>query len=374
MKKVCIYCQTWESGGIEAFLNNILQHMDLSNLQIDIVMDVLKESVFTGGLRALGITFRELSGSQRNLIQNYRRFAKLLNEQDYDVLHLNVFQALPLAYLSLAKRKGILLRIAHSHNTMLRKSRTRLLKLGVHKLASCFFAKYASDLWACSSDAAKFMFPAALLGERKFQFIPNGIDLCRFQFDAVEREKIRKQLHLEKAFVIGNVGRFCFQKNQSFLLDIFAQVYAQDASARLLLVGEGEMLAKLKERAERLFISNAVIFYGITPHVEKLLWAMDVFVFPSVFEGLGIVAIEAQAAMLPTICSDGVPREALSSNLARQIPLAAPAEQWAQTILAVRNRPSGSNSVEQLMDNGFDIRQVSSSIEKIYLSEIRAEK
>ena len=126
MRRICIYCQTWESGGIEAFINNILQHMDLSELEIDVVVDSLKGSVFTKRLETLGITFHELSGSQRRLIQNYRLFARLLDERKYDVIHLNVFQALPLAYLSLAKNRGIPIRIAHSHNTMLRRSKTRL--------------------------------------------------------------------------------------------------------------------------------------------------------------------------------------------------------------------------------------------------------
>lgn len=371
MRRVCIYCQTWESGGIEAFLNNILQHMDLAELQVDIVADSLKESVFTDGLKLRGITFRELSGSSRALMQNYRCFAKLLDKQRYDVIHLNVFQALSLAFLPLARRKGVPIRIAHSHNTMLRQSRTRQLKLGIHSLAKQLFARDATELWTCSDAAARFMFPAALLSERGYRFIPNGIDLRRFQLDEGEREKIRKQLGLEKAFVLGNVGRLCYQKNQSFLLDVFARVYAQDASARLLLVGEGEALAKLKEKAVRRSLSDKVIFYGTTPRVERLLWAMDVFVFPSVFEGLGIAAIEAQAAGLPTICSDGVPREALASSLAQQIPLAAPVEQWAQAIFAARCRPAVPDPVEQLVASGFDIGQVSSGIESIYRSEIQ---
>ena len=106
MRRICIYCQTWESGGIEAFINNILQHMDLSELEIDVVVDSLKGSVFTKRLETLGITFHELSGSQRRLIQNYRLFARLLDERKYDVIHLNVFQALPLAYLSLVLAPG----------------------------------------------------------------------------------------------------------------------------------------------------------------------------------------------------------------------------------------------------------------------------
>lgn len=362
MKRICIYCQTWESGGIEAFINNILWHMDLSDLEIDIVVEVLKESVFTKNIEKVGVKFYELSGSQKKRIKNYLLFRKLIDQQKYDVIHLNVFQALPLIYLLPAKRKNIPIRIAHSHNTMLRNNWARMLKMGIHKLASGLFAKDATDLWACSADAAKFMFPNALLKKKAYCFIPNGIDLRRFQFNAVERKNVRKQLQLENAFVVGNVGRLCFQKNQSFLIDIFAQVYAEDTSARLLLIGEGEKLMELKEKAARLSIINAVIFYGTAFHVEKLLWAMDVFIFPSIFEGLGIAAIEAQAAGLPTICSDRVPKEALASSLALQIPLNAPIDQWRTAIIRAQNKRIDIDAVKQLEANGFDIDAVSTNI------------
>lgn len=369
MKKVCVYCQTWESGGIESFLNNVLQHMDLSGLQIDIVADVLKKSVFTEPLRRRGVRFFELSGSPRAVIQNYRRMAKLLREQDYDVLHLNVFQALPLAFLPLAKGNGILRRIAHSHNTMLRSSRTRPLKLGVHRLAKRLFAKDATDLWACSGAAAEFMFPSALLRKNGYRFIPNGIDLHRFRFDAAEREKVRKQLHLEQSFVIGNVGRFCVQKNQGFLLDVFAQVHAQDTSARLLLVGEGETLAELKESAEQRALSGVVIFYGTTPHVEKLLWAMDVFVLPSLFEGLPVAGIEAQASGVPVVCSDSVPGQAWVLDRVRALPLGAGVEAWADAVLALAGTPRTGEEAGQVRAAGFDITNTALQIETLYRGE-----
>jgi len=362
MKRVCIYCQTWESGGIESFINNILWHMNLSDLKIDIVVEVLKESVFTKDIETLGITFHELSGSQKKRIKNYLLFTKLLNEQKYDVIHLNIFQALPLIYLLEAKRKSIPVRIAHSHNTMLRHNRTRMLKMGIHRFASYLFAKNATDLWACSADAAKFMFPTMLLRKKTYQFIPNGIDLQRFQFNEAERRNIRKQLQLENTFVVGNVGRLCRQKNQSFLIDVFAQIHAENASARLLLIGEGEALTELKQKVARLSITDAVIFYGTTFHVEKLLWAMDVFVFPSIFEGLGIATIEAQAAGLPTICSDRIPKEALASSLALQIPLDAPADLWRTAIVHAQNRRVNINVVKQLEAKGFNINTVSANI------------
>lgn len=365
MRRICIYCQTWESGGIEAFINNILQHMDLSELEIDVVVDSLKGSVFTKRLETLGITFHELSGSQRRLIQNYRLFARLLDERKYDVIHLNVFQALPLAYLSLAKNRGIPIRIAHSHNTMLRRSKTRLLKMGMHRIAKSIFARKATDFWACSAAAAKFMFPKSLLLNPEYQVILNGIDMQRFHFNAEGRELARKRLKIEGAFVVGNVGRLCFQKNQSFLLDIFARVHEDIPSARLLLIGEGEDLAELKEKAMRLQINDNVIFYGTTGCVEELLWAMDVFVFPSVFEGFGIVAIEAQAAGLPTICSDRVPQEVFASSLSQRVPLNASTEQWAKEICA-RQVDRREDACADLCKKGFDIYSVTKTVYETY--------
>ena len=191
MRRICIYCPTWESGGIEAFISNIIQHMDLSNLEIDIVVDTLKNSVFTERVESLGIAIKELSGKQRAVFQNYRLLSKLMDERKYDVLHLNVFQALPMAYLLLAKQKEISLRIVHSHNTMLRKSKTYHLKMAIHRLARLLFTKNATDLWSCSSIAADFMFNKPQIKERKIQFIPNGIDLQRFQFCQEKRDILR---------------------------------------------------------------------------------------------------------------------------------------------------------------------------------------
>ena len=336
MKRICIYCPTWESGGIEAFISNIIQHMDLSGLEIDIVVDKLKNSVFTEKVESLGIVFKELSGKQRAVFQNYRLLSKLMDERKYDVLHLNVFQALPMAYLLLAKQKGIPLRIAHSHNTMLRKSKTYHLKIAIHCLARLLFTKNATDLWSCSSIAAGFMFNKTQIREKKIQFIPNGIDLQRFQFCQEKRDTLRTKLKLENAFVIGNIGRLCEQKNQSFLLDVFAQIYRGEKLSRLLLVGEGDALVELKKKAVRLGISEHVTFYGTSEHVEELLWAMDVFAFPSRFEGLGIVAVEAQAAGLPVVCSEQVPEEAIVSYAIR-LPLDK-VDIWSEALIQQKGK------------------------------------
>lgn len=365
--KVCCFCEKWESGGIESFLSNVLLHMDAEAVQVDIVVAELSESIFIRPLQKYGVRFVELSGKQQQLWKNHRMFRELLRLEKYDAVHLNIFHGLSLYYAYLAKREGIPVRIAHSHNTALRKSGTRVLKQMIHCASKELFTGSATDLWACSEAAAKFLFSPNALKKREFKFIPNGIDVERFRFDAAVREQVRKELGLDGKFVIGNTGRLCYQKNQDFLLDIFAGVIRRRPESRLLLIGEGEAEADLRQKAERLGISDAVIFYGTSARIGQLLWAMDVFVFPSRFEGLGIAAVEAQAAGLPVLCSEHVPHEACVTPQFQSLPLDNGAEQWAEMLLESGDAHiDRAESAAVVQGAGFDILNVSAWIEASY--------
>lgn len=340
--------------------------MDLTGLEIDLVAACLKESVFTEGLRCRGIRFCELSGNIRNLKANFRMFSDLLRERNYDAVHLNLYQGLSLYYAVLAEKAGVPIRIAHSHNTALRKSSGRALKLLLHKAGRAMFTRAATELWACSSAAAEFLFDPQVMEERGYRFIPNGIETQRFRFDPVVREQVRAELGLMNSFVIGNVGRLCYQKNQDFLLDVFAEVLKRKPDSRLLLVGEGEDEDKLKKKAQRLGLAEKVLFYGTTDRVERLYWAIDVFAFPSRFEGLGIAAVEAQAAGLPVVCSEQVPEEALLTVTTFCVE-ENDALSWANKLL--------SFSVIAVRENGtegcqvFEVMRTAKEIRKIYMLE-----
>ena len=158
MKRICCFCESWESGGIESFLASVYTHADLSELEIDIVTSKLLDSVFTARLEKLGIRFYQLSGSQRRLLTNHAMFRRLLRERHYDVLHINAFQSLSLYYAKLAMQAGVPVRIAHSHNTALRKSPLRWAKMLLHRMGRQYLGRYATALWACSRDAANFLF------------------------------------------------------------------------------------------------------------------------------------------------------------------------------------------------------------------------
>lgn len=362
-KRICVFCERWESGGIESFLCNVLLRMDLTGLEVDLVAAQLDASPFVQPLEAHGVHFHELSGNRKNLIENRRMFQARLRERQYDVVYLNVFQGMSLHYAYLAKQAGVPVRIAHSHNTDLRQCRTRAIKLWLHHHYSKRYAKDATAFWACSQGAATFMFPPAQLQAQGYTFIPNGIDTQRFQFNSTGREAVRQELGLSDCFVIGNIGRLCYQKNQTFLLDVLAEAIKLHPNCRLLLVGEGDDRRALEEKARALGLADYVIFYGTTNQPELLYWAMDVFAFPSLFEGLGIVAVEAQAAGLPVVCSEHVPQEAHVTTSIARTPLHSGAVGWAERLLSIEKNPDQASFADVVRNAGFDVSCVVKELE-----------
>ena len=367
-RRICIFCETWESGGIESFLRQALLHMDRSELEIDLVCAVLRRSIFTAPLEAAGVSFTELSGSLWDLRTNRRRFLRLLRERRYDVLHLNVYEGFSLYYARLAREAGVPVRIVHSHNAALRKSPLKPLKLLLHELGRRLFCREATELWACSASAARFLFPAGERARRGWRFIPNGIDAERFRFRQEERDRVRRELGLEGRFVVGSVGRLCYQKNQELLLEAIAGFRRGDFL--LLVVGEGKNRAGLEERAAMLDLSRKVMFYGLSKRVEELYWAMDVFAFPSRFEGLGIAAVEAQAAGLPVLCSDRVPPEACICGNVQRLPLKA--SLWSETLARLSPPKDRDRGYEEVCRAGFRIRDTARLLLDAYRGSERA--
>ena len=367
-KRICCFCEKWESGGIESFLHNILMHMDLTAMEVDIVAAKLSDSVFSTPLKEKGVQFFELSGNPNNLVVNHSKFRRLLKEREYDVVHVNAFHGLSLKYLDLARKANVPVRIAHSHGTGLRESRTKKLKLMAHAFGSDFYAGSATHIWACSRKAAEFLYSMDMLIEDGYGFVPNGIDTERFRFDATSRAFVREELGLFDELLVGTVGRLSQEKNQEFLLDVFSEIHKQEPNSRLLLVGDGDKRESLQNKAKKLGIESQVIFFGATTAVEKMLCAMDVFVFPSFMEGLGISAVEAQANGLPVLCSDCIPNEARLTENLEALPLSDGIEVWAEVALRMakteKERIVGADEVKTA---GFDINDTAKLIESVYL-------
>ncbi|MBT8998489.1 multidrug MFS transporter [Lactobacillus delbrueckii subsp. bulgaricus] len=195
----------------------------------------------------------------------------------------------------------------------------RQLKRFIHKSLRGKLVKLADCYVSVSDLASNWMFPS--IPKSQVIKIMNGVDLAAFRYDPIIRKRIRKELGLSRKHVLGHIGRFAYQKNHQYLIQVFAKVYAQDPQARLLLVGKGDLQDECKHQVHDLGLDKQVIFYGLSSNTSELFQAMDVFLLPSHFEGLPIVGVEAQAAGLPVIFSDQITSEAKMTNNVSFLPI-----------------------------------------------------
>lgn len=292
--------------------------------------------------------------------QNYLPYFKYMKRFFSDHLcykivhsHIDAMSAFPLLA---ALKNNIPVRIAHSHSSKL----DRDIKLPIKYMALKAIPQIANNYCACGKAAGEFMF-----GCKPFQVINNAIDLEQFKFDYAVRKLKKQELGLEKRFVIGHVGRFCYIKNQLFILNIFCKILEQRPDSILLLVGKGEDEKKLRDRIVKLKLENKVIMLVDRPDVNKLYQAMDVFIMPSLFEGLPVVAVEAQANGLPCIVSDKISKEVLLTSNIKMLSLEKGADKWAEEINNI-NKDRNSQAKKQLQKNGYDVRLESTNLMNWY--------
>lgn len=360
--RVLVFCEKWESGGVEAFVTTLLECMDRTGLAVDLAACKVQPGPYDARLAKMGIEPIALGISIRSVASNLKEFRRLLERGAYDVVHLNVYEGLALLFAREAKRAGVARVIVHSHNNDLRPSATRWLKLALHRICTGLFEGYADVRWAPSQAAGRFMF-----GTRPFTLVRNGIVPERFAFDDGVREKLRAELGFaSNQAVLGCVGRLCSQKNQLFLVDVLA---ASPQNACLLLVGEddgdGSYEVALRCRACELGVQDRVRLYGRTDDVASLYQAMDALCVPSTFEALGIVAVEAQAAGLPVVASTAVPPEAHAGGVMSRIPFDV--SQWAAALAAAPADPAArAGGVARVAEAGYDMHAVAAEVTKVY--------
>ena len=295
-------------GGVSSFLYNVYQRIDHDKVQFDFLTP--NRTTFRDHLdeiRAMGgkvYQFHIAGNGIRSRIKFASKAKKFAKSKNYKIVHINsggfVFNLLTSAAM---KMGGIQTVIVHSHS-VLHDDASKAKRL-VFAVLRPFFLLTATDYFACSSAAGKFMFPASAL--KKLHLFYSGLDVNKFCFSQEVRVQIRKELHLEDAFVIGNVGRFVKEKNHAYLIDLFAMLVKDHPDMKLVLVGEGDTLPTIKNKVETLGLSDHVIFTGLRKDVEKLYCAFDCFVFPSRYEGFGMSIVEAEISGLPCVVSTGVP-------------------------------------------------------------------
>jgi glycosyltransferase involved in cell wall biosynthesis len=269
--------------------------------------------------------------------------------------------------LMAAKLAGVPIRIAHNHSTAGNGEFKTIAKYLLRPYSKVF----ATHFFACSAYAGKWLFGKSCFDRGEVRVIPNAIDMGKYVFDPQKRQRIRKLFGLEGKFVVGHVGRFVYQKNHKFLIDIFNEIHKDNCNSVLLLIGEGPLTDEVQKKVDRLQLSDAVIFLGVRNDVQDILQAMDVFVFPSHYEGLGMVLIESQVSGLQSFASAGaVPFEAKISDQLEFIGLNQSAQNWAKEIMAKSESYQYNRLVLPYpMDvSKYNIFQAKSQLEDFYLT------
>lgn len=355
------------SNGTMAVIMNYYKKIDKSKIQFDFLyMFENDKNNYENDILDLGGKVYRIK-SPYNFItfkKEYNNFLKN-HAKEYDVFHLHEIYFNFFFFFGISKY-GIKHKIVHSHtdkysDNFLGKIKNFLLYKTMYFVASDFFA--------CSKSAAKIM---SLPKNKEVFFLNNAIDICKYRFDENIRETYRKKLKLENCFVLGNVGRLNNQKNPFFMLDIFYEVYSKKANARLVLVGDGPLKTKLIKKAKQMRIYDKIIFFGQTKKVNEVLNIFDVFVLPSLFEGLGIVLIESQANGITTFTSTCVPQETNLSSLITYLDLKKGASYWANMILKskVNDFKNRSKYNQLLQQSEYNIHNEIAKLENIYLKII----
>lgn len=356
------------AGGIQAFLVSLHGEIDPSIVQFDYLLRYADEGVYEPVVRELGGSVFHVPYSTKHPIRAKKSLCGFFKSHPYQIVHFHYGFLQDMMPIAVAKQLGTSTRIMHAHsaNYEWRGIRERIFQIQ-HEVNKKIGVRLATDWFACSVAAARwFSFEDNILGEG-WRFIPNGVEVNQFEFDPLARSRIRSQLGIgANSLCLGNVGRLSTTKNQEFLLDVFRQLLNMGHDADLIIVGGGELGSQLKRKAAQLELGDRIHFVGETAGAKDYYNAMDLFVFPSIAEGLGMAAVEAQANGLPCIVSEAIPKEALICDTTAVLSLRQSAQEWADAVVGMKNTGRNCSNAALVRSAGYDVKDVAQELTKFY--------
>jgi glycosyltransferase involved in cell wall biosynthesis len=372
MKKVLIVGMSNVTGGVESVMINIVRNIDKSKVTFDF-LSFFNEMAFEEELENSGADVFHITRRGDNPLRSHFELRSFFikHSSDYDFIWFNMSSASNLPPLKLAKKYTSAKIITHSHGTMF-ESRDGLvhhLHMLLHKINRKKLIKLTDIFFACSTPAGNWLFGKQ--NQKRVHIIKNSINTEAFLFDQASRKSIREELGIDGKFVIGHVGRFCYAKNQTFILEVFEELNKIRQDIHLIFVGDGEMFDKIKSRVTLLGLSDNVTFLGKRADVNLLMNSFDLFLMPSHFEGFPVTLIEAQANGLPCLVSSVVTKESQVTKLVTFHDLALPASSWAKQLNRVGNLQGKREMYKQLIDKeGYSTQSINSDILSIICGEI----
>lgn len=364
--KVLIFGMTSIVGGIETFLMNLYEKIDLNKIQVDFLVSGTLDEKNKKKIEDRGGVVYEVEKIKKHPLKSIRHLNRIYKENNYDIIHMNLCNAFFFIYALPAVwiRRNIRI-VCHSHNGGDKKK-------FLHTIAKPILNHYCTDFIACSDIAAEWLFTKKKIKEKGVLIVNNAINTKKFIYNTEIRNKIREKYNiLPNEFVIGHVGRFEEQKNHSFLLDVFQQVLQERNNVKLLLIGTGSLEEKIKNQVKELKLENKVIFAGICTNVNEMYQAMDVFVLPSIFEGLPVSGIEAQTSGLKCILSDTITRKVAVTDNIKFISI-TDKNIWVEEIKNLVDNPYKRKDMrEKIKAENYDMETEVKKIERLYLGEIK---
>ena len=350
-------------GGLESMIMNYYRNIDRSKVQFDFLTHrpENEKKDFDDEIYSLGgkiYHISTLNPFSHSYLRELDCFFK--THREYKIIHVHQ-DCLSGVILKIAKKNRVPVRIAHCHSS----SQDKGVKYYIKEYYKRSIKKYATQMFACGKKAGKWMF-----GCDDFIVIPNAIDADKYKFNVSIREAMRCQLGIgEKCFVLGHVGRFCTVKNHKFIIDILDELRKLDSNTVGVFAGQGELFETIKEEVKQRNLDNNVLFLGLRSDIPDILQAFDVFLLPSLYEGLPVSIVEAQAAGLKCFISDKVPMDCAITNLVEQIKLEAGSKYWATKILESKEYKR-KDTFEQIKAAKFEIQENVAYLQTFYLDAI----
>jgi glycosyltransferase involved in cell wall biosynthesis len=350
-------------GGLETMLMNYYREMSKNGFQFDFLVHREEAGDYDKEIEALGGRIYRMPNIRPG---NYRRYFKELDaffekNNRYRIVHAHMNENSSFV-LRAAKKVGIPCRIMHSHASDLKLD----YKYPFRMYARSVIRNNPSEYFACSNRAGEWLFGKKKISNSNFSIINNAVKTEDFIFNEETRKKVREEIKAEDKLVIGHVGRFHESKNHIFLLQVFESLFKKHNQSVLVLVGDGDTRKMIEREAEKRGIYHAIRFLGVRDDIADLLQAMDMFVFPSHFEGLPVVLIEAQAAGLRCILSDRITRDVDITGRMEFIPLERSADYWSEAIL--KSTYEHVDTQQILIKNGYDAAQMAKWLGDFYMT------
>lgn len=351
-------------GGVEAVTINYYRNIDKNKVQLDFICDEDSTNIPYEEIERMGGKVIIIP-SYSKPFKYHKALKRVLKEGNYKIIHSNI-NTLSVFSLFAAKCAGVPVRIAHSHSTTNKKEKKKNL---MKQILRPFSKVFATDYMCCSELAGRWLFGNKEYDKGNVYLLNNAIDLDKFKYNESLRKKKRKELSIkDNALVIGHIGRFVAQKNHDFLIDIFNEIHKKNNNSILLLAGQGPLMEDIKNKVKELNLEDSVKFLGQRNDANELYQAFDVFLLPSLYEGLPVVGVEAQASGLLCYLSDDMTKETKVLDITKFMSLNNTPEEWADNILDDVKKYKRIDTSKEMTAKNFNIKEEAKKLEEYYLN------